>query len=300
MTVPRQVLPGTTYLVTRRCSQRQFFLRPSRRTNETYGFVLAVAAKRFGIQVHAFCVMSNHVHLVLTDPEARLPAFSQFLDSLVARALNFMLGRRESFWAPSSYSAVALERTEDIVDKVVYVLANPVSARLVRQGSHWPGLWSAPAQIGGEALEFRRPDLFFRSRGARAMAERTSLALVAPCGFESAEEFRKAVVRGLAAKEEQEASQAEADGRPFVGAKRATAVLPTDRPAHAEPLRGLNPRVACRDQGKRVDALDRLVAFVQEYRFAFKRWREGETEVVFPAGTYLMRVVHGAACAALT
>lgn len=293
------VLPGTCYLVTRRCAQRQYLLLPSKRTNETYGFILAVAAKRFGIEIHAFCVMSNHVHLVLTDPEARLPAFSQYLDSLVARALNFMLGRRESFWAPSSYSAVALERPEDIVDKVVYVLANPVSARLVRLGRRWPGLWSAPAQIGGEALEFRRPELFFRSKGARAMAESASLAPIAPRGFESDEEFRQAVSRGLAAKEVQEAAQAEADGGAFVGAKQAMAMLPTARPSHAEPLRRLNPRVACRDKGKRIGALERLVEFLQGYRRAFKRWREGETEVVFPAGTYLMRVVHGAACAEL-
>jgi len=43
MTAPRQVLPGTTYLVSRRCAQRQFLLKPSRTTNEVFGFVLAVA-----------------------------------------------------------------------------------------------------------------------------------------------------------------------------------------------------------------------------------------------------------------
>jgi putative transposase len=46
------------------------------------GNVLAVAARRFGIVVHVFCVLSNHVHLVVTDPDARLPRFEQYLDSL--------------------------------------------------------------------------------------------------------------------------------------------------------------------------------------------------------------------------
>jgi putative transposase len=104
MTAPRQVLPGTTYLVTRRCSQRQFLLRPSKRTNQIFGYLLAIAATRFRIEVHAFCVMSNHVHLVVTDTDARLPAFSQFLDSLVARTMNALLARWEHFWGPSSYS----------------------------------------------------------------------------------------------------------------------------------------------------------------------------------------------------
>jgi hypothetical protein len=34
------------------------------------------------------------------------------------------------------------------------------------------------------------------------------------------------------------------------------------------------------------------------YREALVTWREGKVEPVFPAGTYLMRVAHGVACAA--
>ena len=144
MTTPRQVIPGAVYLVTRRCSQRQFLLRPSQTTNATFLFVLAAAVRRFGIRLHAFCVLSNHFYLVLTDPDARLPEFEQYLDSLVARAVNASLGRWESFWAPSSYSAVKLVSPQDVVEKAAYVLANPVAAGLVRHGREWPGLWSSP------------------------------------------------------------------------------------------------------------------------------------------------------------
>jgi REP element-mobilizing transposase RayT len=146
VTAPRQVLPGTTYLVTRRCAQRQFLLQPCPATNSILLYLLGVAADRFGIQLHAFCVLSNHYHLVVTDPGARLPAFGQYLDSLVARALNASLGRWEALWAPGSYSAVALVTPDDVVDKAAYVLANPVTAGLVPQGCSWTGLWSAPEQ----------------------------------------------------------------------------------------------------------------------------------------------------------
>ena len=59
MTAPRQILLETTYLVTRRCTQRQFLLRPSKATNDVFLYLLAIAAQRFDIQVHAFCVLSN-------------------------------------------------------------------------------------------------------------------------------------------------------------------------------------------------------------------------------------------------
>ena len=74
MSTPREVLPGRTYLVTRRCTQRQFLLKPSRRTNELVRYCLAVAARKTGVLVHAVCFMSNHWHGVITDPLARLPS----------------------------------------------------------------------------------------------------------------------------------------------------------------------------------------------------------------------------------
>jgi REP element-mobilizing transposase RayT len=291
MTAPRQVLPGATYLVTRRCAQRQFLLRPAAATNETFGYLLGVAASRFGIQVHAFCVLSNHFHLVVTDQAARLPAFHQFLDALLARALNAALGRWEAFWAPNSYSAVTLGSAEDVVDKSAYVLANPVAAGLVRSGRLWPGLWSAPERVGGEAFRFRRPRHFFDPNGS--LPETSAVELVRPPGFESADAFRERVVAALEEREKQ--AVADHGGR-FIGAARVLAQKPTARPASGERRRTLNPRVAARDKWKRVEVLGRLVEFLRAYRAAWTMRRAGSANVIFPCGTYLMRIQHDVAC----
>jgi REP element-mobilizing transposase RayT len=292
MTAPRQVLPGATYLVTRRCAQRQFLLKPSKTTNDVFLYLLAVAARRFGVEVHAFCVLSNHFHLVVTDPRAQLPAFHQFLDALVARALNASLGRWETFWAPSSYSAVTLVSPSDVLDKAAYVLANPVAAGLVRAGRLWPGLWSAPEWIGGEALEVRRPKHFFDEKGA--LPQRVSLQLTSPPGFASAEEFRDQLAAALAEREAQ--AERDAPGS-FLGAARVLAQKATGRPAPGEPRRTLSPRVAARDKWKRIEALGRLVEFLRSYRSAWAERRAGRAHVIFPRGTYLLRVVHGVPCA---
>ncbi len=74
-------------------------MRPSKATTAIFSYVLAVAAERYGILIHAFCVLSNHFHVVLTDVHARLPEFHRDLDALVARAVNCSLGRWEGFWA---------------------------------------------------------------------------------------------------------------------------------------------------------------------------------------------------------
>ncbi len=290
MTAPRQVLRGTTYLVTRRCAQRQLLLRPSPETNGLFLYVLAVAAKRFGVLVHAFCVLSNHFHLVVTDPDARLPAFEQYLDSLVARALNASLGRWESFWAPSSYSAVALVSAEDIVAKAAYTLANPVAAGLVRRGEEWPGLWSGPDAIGGDALVATRPEKFFRAAGR--MPEAVELRLTVPPGFGSAE-FREQLAAALTGLEQ----EATAERRAFAGPKKILSQKPTARAGKDEPRRGLNPRVASRDKWTRIEALGRLAEFLHAYREAWRAFRAGLRDVLFPEGTYLLRVSIGVRCA---
>jgi REP element-mobilizing transposase RayT len=295
MTTPRQVLPGKTYLVTRRCSQRQFLLRPSKITNAIFLYVLGVAARRFGVRVHAFCVLSNHFHLVVTDPDARLPAFEQYLDSLVARAVNASLGRWETFWAPSSYSAVVLASASDILDKTAYVLANPVAAGLVRRGEDWPGVWSAPERIGA-SIGANRPKVFFRENGY--MPETVELFLDVPPGFADAADFRRRLAAALAASEDRAARELASERRGFVGAAKVLAQPPTARPASDEPRRNLKPRVAARDKWKRIEAVVRLVQFVDSYREAWRARRDGVAGVLFPAGTYLLRVVHGVPCAA--
>jgi REP element-mobilizing transposase RayT len=296
MTNPRQILPGTTYLVTRRCFQRQFLLSPSEFTNDVFLYVLAVAARRYGVLVHAFCVMSNHHHLVVTDPKARLPAFEQYLDSLVARALNASMGRWESFWAPSSYSAVALLAPDDIVAKTAYVLANPVAAGLVPRGSEWPGLWSNPALVDGAPIEARRPTVFFRPNGA--MPATAKLQLTSPPGFDSANAFVPRVAAELQHAEVLATAMLAAENRTFLGAALVWKQDPTVRPPPGEPRRNLSPRVASRHKGRRTEALRRLGEFVRDYRAALAAWARGVRDTVFPAGTYLLRVTHGVTCVA--
>src|SRR6266496_2947312 len=47
MSRPRQILPGRFYQVTRRCTQRQFLLRPDEITNQAFSYCLGEASQRF-------------------------------------------------------------------------------------------------------------------------------------------------------------------------------------------------------------------------------------------------------------
>jgi putative transposase len=295
MTAPRQILPNVTYLITRRCFDRMFLLVPSALVSSVFEYVLAVKAKEYGILLHAYCVLSNHWHCVLTDPHGRLPEFQRDLGSTIARALNAAHGRWESFWAPGSYSAVALQTADDVLDKMAYVLANPVVAGLVRRGAEWPGLWSAPSCIGAGARLVKRPDHYFRKHGPTPPA--AWLELSCPAGFDSVEELRDWLTEELTRREDQAARDLAEEGRSFMGAPKVLVQKPLARPSPGEPRRGLKPRVASRDKWKRVEALGRLKRFLAEYRDAWRAFTGGARGAIFPEGTYWMRVTCGVACA---
>jgi REP element-mobilizing transposase RayT len=281
--------------VTRRCTQRQFLLRPSDTTNRILGYCLALAVHRYPVHLHAYCFLSNHVHLVLTDPSGLLPEFMRYLNEMIARAINASLGRWESLWGPRSYNSTCLETPDTIVDKVAYTLANPVVARLVRRARRWPGVWSDPRHVDAGPRYFVRPDGFFRRKGPTP--ESVRLQLVRPPGFESTADFVTRVEDELRRREDAAVADAHRRGDSFVGERAILSQRPTDSPASVEPRRGLSPRIAASDRSSRIEAIQRLKEFLASYREAWRAFRAGVANVLFPAGTYLLRVRHGVRCA---
>lgn len=295
MSQPRQVLRGTTYLVSRRCAQRQFLLRPSKKVNQVFRFCLAVAAERTGIQLHAYCAMSNHYHLVLTDPGARLPEFMHWLNEYVAKSINALLGRWEAVWAPGSYSSVHLADSQAVLKELVYVYTNPVDAGLVRRARDWPGAISLPSDMNTTPEEIRRSSGFFRDHGPVPSSAMLELSIPPVLTGESG--VIRRLDRMVRERERELQQRAQAQGMRFLGRRQVLRQSPWGRPRDAEPRRGLNPRVACRDKWKRIETLQRLKEFLADYREARQRYLDGDTEVRFPVGTYWLRVRLGVMCA---
>jgi putative transposase len=319
MTLPRCVRAGTTLLVTRRCLLRMFLLRPSAVVEHVFSYCLAQAATRHGIEVHGFCVLSNHFHIVCTDVRGELPKFMEWLDGVVARALNVHYGRSESFWAPGSYSAVTLGDRDAILDKIAYTITNPVAAGLVADPAEWPGLISLPEHVGVRTVSATRPSIFFRTtndaddaadgsararrRRAKPAAEplpdRASIAITKPRAFYDVTDaayrrlLRAAVDEHLTKIRTRRAAEGLTG---WLGAKKVLAQDPFDSPRPTSPDGSLNPRIACKDRWRRVQLLTTQRAFWQEYREARDRYRTGDRDVLFPPGTYWLRVQFGACC----
>jgi putative transposase len=296
MSFARAVVPGCTYLVTRRCTQRQFLLRPDDETNNAFRYCFAYAAKRAGIDVVAFISNSNHYHAVVVDVEGRIPEFLESFHKLLAKHQNALRGRWENFWSSEQTSLVELVGSDDVLAKVIYTLANPVKDHLVAKTHHWPGATSRRAILHGERITAHRPTRFFRRDGG--MPDEVEIECVRPPGWEEMAEdaFRKKVSEELDRAEADAAAERKRLGIEVMGRKAVLAQIPTDSPQSREPRRNLNPRVASSDKWPRIEALSRLKAFRDAYASARELWLAG-LDVVFPTGTWWLRMFAAVPCA---
>jgi putative transposase len=135
----RVVLPGIPHHVTQRgnARQRTFFEEGD---YALYLDLLTAAAERAHAEVWAYCLMPNHVHIVLTPSDEH--GLSRTFGELHRRYTGYVNARRRTtghLWQ-GRFGSVAMDEAH-FVTALRYVALNPVRARLVERAEDWR--WSS-------------------------------------------------------------------------------------------------------------------------------------------------------------
>lgn len=143
----RIVVPGCPHHVTQRGNRRErVFFQPG--DYRFYKTLLAEAAAAAKTEVWAYCLMPNHVHLILVPHnEDGLRATLAEAHRRYTRFINDRNGWSGHLWQ-GRFGSVPMD--EDHLESAVqYVSLNPVRARLVKQAEDWP--WSSVrAHLNGQ------------------------------------------------------------------------------------------------------------------------------------------------------
>jgi putative transposase len=275
-------------MVTRRCTQRQFLLRPDAETTNAFLYCLGLAAGRTGMQVIGFIAQANHHHTIVVDVHGRMPEFLEGFHKLLAKHQNALRGRWENFWASESASVVELLEPDDVLAKLTYALCNPVKDHLVERADQWPGASSLRANLDGRTIHARRPTRFFRQDGD--LPEVVTIQCVRPPAFRmlSGDQWRALLGGRITTVERAAAVERRAIGRSVMGRRQVLRQRPTDRPTSHEPRRQPSPRLASLNKWARIEAIQRSRAFLAAYRAARDLWLAGMA-TLFPPGTYWLR-----------
>ena len=137
--------PGAIYHITSRGNARQdIFLDDGDRT--AFLDVLAQAVDRFNWLCHAYCLMSNHYHLLVETVDPTLARGMRHLNGVYTQVFN-RRHARSGHLLQGRYKAILVEKDTHLLELARYVVLNPVRARMVRSCKDWG--WSSYGATAG-------------------------------------------------------------------------------------------------------------------------------------------------------
>ena len=238
--LPRLILPGQPHHVILRGNNRQaiFFSDHDRQhLLET----LAEVAAQYHVAIHAYVLMDNHLHLLLTPSAAE--ALSRTMQSLGRRYVGWFNARHQrtgTLWE-GRFRAGLIEGERHLLACMRYIEVNPVRAALCAEPEHWP--WSSAAHHLGLAR-------------SSLITEHEMYWSLGNTPFEREHAYREFLAQGVPLAEKVQFTEAVLRGRP-VGSEAFLKPLTVDhasvvnkrprgRPRKTLPARvsGLNPAKA--------------------------------------------------------
>ena len=116
--------------------QRIFFTRAD---GELFLSLLESASQMFAVEVHAYCLMSNHYHLLVRCPDGGLTEFMRYVNARYVRRVNARLGRDGTLFR-GRFHAIRLDSAERIDRVGRYIHRNPLEIGLDAARYPWSSL----------------------------------------------------------------------------------------------------------------------------------------------------------------
>lgn len=148
--------PGAVYHVTARGTGRQnIFLNDS----DKAAFLdrLLIAISRHNWICHAYCLMSNHYHLLLETSDGNLSAGMKLLNSVYAQYFNHSNDRTGHLFK-GRFKAIVVEKESYLLELCRYIVLNPVRSGIVKSPGDY--IWSSYRQTAGL---YQREDSLLRT-----------------------------------------------------------------------------------------------------------------------------------------
>jgi REP element-mobilizing transposase RayT len=296
MSTAMPVIAGQSWELTRRCTRRQFLLTPDHELTQALLYCFAACAERWNIKIHAIALMLNHYHSNITDLDGNRVEFTRDLHQMMARCVKAFHAKHgldvdDAVWDASEQTGrLMLDSSEGRIASIVYCLANPISAGLVRRSHEWPSFLSRPRDMLGRSISLKRPACL----GGTLPQVMALEFCVPPQHVATACAFVHDVETHLKGRIRQKRLEMETAGRSFGRREQVLAMKPTDTPKTAKKVSFTQPAFRAVTREAVRQARERLRDWRKAYREAYERFRDGDHDVVWPPGTWKASRYYGA------
>lgn len=144
---PRSYIPGFPYHIVQRGNNREAcFIEPE--NYERYLKLWCEVSRRYSVAVHAYCLMTNHIHFLATPAHATsLSNTLKVVGSRYAQYINKQYGRTGTLWE-GRHRASLVQSERYLLACMRYIELNPVRAGMIarpeeyRWSSYGANAWS--------------------------------------------------------------------------------------------------------------------------------------------------------------
>jgi len=149
-------IPGAVYHVILRGNDRQDIFADDKDRFRFYS-ILDITRQRFPFKIHAFCLMTFHLHLELQVADVPLPKIIQCIAQRYAQWFNWRHHKTGHLFE-RRYKAILVDADEYLKVLAAYIHLNPVRARVVKSPETYK--WSSHrAYLGKVTLPWLETDL---------------------------------------------------------------------------------------------------------------------------------------------
>ena len=137
---------GALYHLTTRGNERRPIFKDDG-DRQLFLTTLAQVTERFHWICHAYCLMSNHYHLVVETPDGNLSKGMRQLNGVYTQAYN-RRHHRIGHLFQGRFKGILIQKDSHYLEVCRYVVLNPVRAKAVKHPRQWP--WSSYRATGGQ------------------------------------------------------------------------------------------------------------------------------------------------------
>ena len=162
---PRLFAPGLLYhVIVRGNQQRKTFLSDA--DYQAYLERLGRYRRKFGHTLHAYCLMPNHVHLLIESAQQPLAKFMQGLQQSYSQYFN-LRHHKTGHVFQGRYKAIVCQKDQYLLQLIRYIHLNPVRAGMVKEPEQF--IYSGHrAYVEGKATEVIEPRKALALMGGKA------------------------------------------------------------------------------------------------------------------------------------
>lgn len=285
---------------TSRCKHSELWFANNRKFQNCVLALIAKYSEMYNVMLYAIAIEGSHVHFLADYPDENCSEFKRTLNSMIARnAPRYCVKYHNyKFWERRYSKELVPHHPDDMIEKFLYTVLQPVKDGLVEKLSEYPGYNCMLDAIQGKVRKYELVNWTTYNRAKRGRkevdikdhTEEYTLKFKKIPGLEhlSLREYEEYISSKVEERRQKLVQERKDEGKGFVGRRHLLHVEPGTKAKNPKKSTrfSFRPRVHSVCPERREEAMRFYFKCLDDFKKASRKFRDGSIDTDFPSGMY--------------